>query len=247
MLDPATDPLREPIMDLIRSGGLPRTEPHACSYLPDRQSRSEGFTIAQLHPETYHDLMDMGFRRSGRVVYRPRCESCNACVPMRIHVDSFEPTKSQLRALRRNIDVTMHIGRPSFTDEKVALYQRYLRHQHPDSPQSADGEGLREFLYESIVQTLEVEYRLHDRLLAVSILDRCSRSLSSVYHFFDPAEARRSLGVYSILREIDFAKQEYIPHYYLGYWIKGCATMQYKANYGPHELMINGQWTSPST
>ena len=237
------DPLREPLIDLIESGGLPRTEPHDCTYLPGRLASSEGFTIPLLHADTYHDLMDMGFRRSGRVVYRPRCQSCSACIPLRITVNEFIPTKSQRRTLRRNEDLTMHIAAPLFTDEKLALYQRYLAHQHPGSPQSADGEGLREFLYESIVDTIEVEYRLRDRLIAVSILDRSSRALSSVYHYFDPDEGQRSPGVYSILREIDYAREQSIPHYYLGYWIKGCSTMDYKANYRPHEILMDGQWS----
>lgn len=242
MPDSAIDPVREPLLDLIESDGLPRTSPHDCSYLPDRQAQSEGFTIASLHGETYHDLMDMGFRRSGKVVYRPRCEGCQACVPLRVPVATFKPTHSQRRTLKRNADLTIAVSEPLLTDEKIALYQRYLTHQHPQSPQSGDADGLREFLYESIVDTLEVNYIKDGRIVAVSILDLCSRSVSTVYHFFDPGEAKRSLGVFSVLTEIDIAKQRQIPYYYMGYWIQGCATMQYKANYQPHEILIDGRW-----
>lgn len=240
------DPIRLPLLELIESGGLPRTSPHDCSYLPGRQSQSEGFTIPQLHGETYHDLMDLGFRRSGKVVYRPRCEGCQACVPMRIAVDKFVPSDSQRRAVRRNQDLNIYIQSPTLTDEKIALYQRYLQHQHPNSPQSEDADGLREFLYESIVNTVEVNYLKDDRVIAVSILDVCSRSVSSVYHFFDPLESRRSLGVYSVLTEIELARQRGIPYYYMGYWIEGCSTMHYKANYRPHELLVDGQWRPAS-
>jgi arginine-tRNA-protein transferase len=242
MSSESIDPIRLPLLELIGSGGLPRTEPHTCSYLPDRLSSSEGFSIGAMQGGTYHDLMDLGFRRSGRIFYRPRCQGCAACVPMRVPVEAFAPSKSQRRALRRNADIAMRIGAPELTDEKVALYQRYLRHQHPHSPQSGDAEGLRDFLYDSVVQTIEVNYLKNDRLLAVSILDVCDRSVSTVYHFFDPLESRRSLGVFSVLAEIDLTRHWNVPHYYMGFWVQGSKAMQYKANYRPHELLLEGRW-----
>ncbi len=238
----SADPMRLPLLDLIDSGGLPVTEPRPCAYLPGRAARSEGFRAAPLHGETYHDLMDRGFRRSGDIFYRPRCDGCQACVQIRIPVGEFEPSKSQRRALRRNEEVTVRVGPLTLTEEKAALYQRYLAHQHPGSPQSEDAEGLREFLYQDVVETVEVNYLLGERVIAVSILDVCSRSVSSVYHFFDPVEAGRSLGVFSILMEIEMTKAWNVPHYYLGYWVRGSKTMDYKAKFTPHELLVEGKW-----
>lgn len=242
----AVDPIREPLLDMIDAGGLPITEPHDCPYLADRQSQSQGFVTSSLHAETYHDLMDMGFRRSGRVFYRPQCPSCQACVPIRIPVESFKRSKSQRRAWQRNSDVSVEISEPKLDDERVELYQRYLNAQHPGSPQSNDPDGVEEFLYNPVVESIEVSYRVgegdHAKLIAVSILDVCSRSVSSVYHYFDPVEAKRSLGVFSVLMEVELTRAWHVPHFYLGYWIKGCQTMDYKGKYRPHELLVGGRW-----
>ncbi len=230
------------MFELIDSGQLPRAPEHDCSYLPGRLAQSEGFTARELDAELYHDLMDRGFRRSGVFVYRPCCQGCNACVPLRIAVDTFKPSDSQKRAVRRNRDLSIHVAAPDYSPEKLDLYQRYMAHQHPGSPQSSDGQGLRDFLYSSIVNTAEVEYRKDGRLVAVSILDVCHFSVSSVYHYFDPQESQRSLGVYSVVAEIGLAREMGVPYLYMGYWIDGCPTMQYKAKFGPHELLINGKW-----
>jgi leucyl-tRNA---protein transferase len=122
------------------------------------------------------------------------------------------------------------------------LYQRYVRHQHPDTPLDETPDRLIEWLYKPVVETYEAIYQIEDRLVAVSILDVCRTSISSVYHFFDPAEHKRSLGVFSVLAEIAWAQQLGIPYYYLGYWVEGAPTMHYKANYRPHELLRDGSW-----
>lgn len=220
---------------------------HECAYLPGRNARDEVFWCHTLSPARYLALMDLGFRRSGLIVYRPRCEGCSACVPMRVNVASFTPSKSQRRVLRRNADVLLELDEPQFTAEKAELYARYLRLQHPESPQESSPESLREFLYTSCTATLEACYRdSQGRLLGVTILDICPGAVSSVYHFFEPEEASRSIGVYSVLAEIELCRKKNWPWYYLGFWVKGCATMEYKTNYGPHELLIDGKWAHPT-
>lgn len=233
----------EIVLRLVEERRLPASSPHACSYLPERQAVEEGFMVERLRAQTYLALMDKGFRRSGQVFYRPRCPGCRACVQLRVPVEGFEPSRSQRRVWRRNQDLVAEIGAPQLTDEKYELYVRYLAEQHPDSRQSGDREGLREFLYTSAVDSIEVCYRdAAQRLIAVSLLDTSSRSLSSVYHFFDPREHRRSLGVFSVLYEIEHARRVGIPWYYLGYWVEGSRTMHYKANYTPHEVLVDGRW-----
>jgi arginine-tRNA-protein transferase len=164
-------------------------------------------------------------------------------MPIRVSVAAFRPSRSQRRAAHRNRDVTVSMGPLEFSDEKVDLYRRYLHGQHPSSLQGDSAESLRDFLYTSCVDTCEVTYTLPGgRLAAVSILDVSDDSLSSVYHFFDPAEGRRSLGVYSVLAEIEICRERGLSYYYLGYWVEGSRTMHYKANYRPHELLIDGEW-----
>jgi arginine-tRNA-protein transferase len=215
---------------------------HPCSYLPDRQATEEAWLAWQVRPAAYHELMDRGFRRSGNILYRPVCEACQLCVPIRIPVEQFKPSRSQRRVLRRNADVRIRVQEPAVTAEKHDIYRRYLQTQHDKSPQGADMESLRDFLYSSCVHTIEVEYRAEDRLLGVSICDVSQRAISGVYHYFDPGAGKRSIGVYSALSEIQLCREQGIPHYYLGYWVNGCASMEYKTNFRPYELLINGKW-----
>lgn len=238
------DPVHLPLLALIDGGDLPRTECHPCVYLPGLSARSEGFSAPDgLAAATSEALLLRGFRRSGRIFYRPRCPACRACVSIRIPVDAFRPSRSQRRVLRRNRDVRVVVGPPELSAAKMDLYRRYLGAQHPDSPQSLGAEALGEFLYESVVDSREIEYRrADDMLIGVSIIDVTERSVSSVYHYFDPAEARRSPGVFSVLQEIELAGAWDKPHYYLGFWIEQCRTMHYKAAYRPHELLIDGRW-----
>lgn len=236
------------VLRLVESGRLPKSSPHACPYISGRNATEEGFLIEELHPEVYHQLMDAGFRRSGKILYRPRCEECHACTPLRVPVQDFTPSRTQRRVWRRNADIRHTITTPpTLDDARFDLYRRYLNHQHPDSPQSEEADRLQGFLYTSCVDTVEVAYLGPDgALLGISILDRSSQSLSSVYHFFDPAARDRSIGVFSVLFEIDLCKQWGIPYYYLGFWIDGSKTMNYKATYRPHELLTDSGWQRPS-
>lgn len=225
-----------------RSVSLGRSA-HPCAYLEGREATDEGYLALELSPAHYQRLMDLGFRRSGHVVYRPVCRDCRACQPLRVLVNEFKPSKSQRRVLRRNADVRLELGEPDLSEEKLSLYQRYLEFQHPGTRQEADEETLRNWLYSSNTATLEACYRdASGLLLGVTILDLCPWALSSVYHFFEPAQARRSLGVYSVLAEIELCRAKGLPWYYLGFWVKGCAKMEYKSDYAPFELMVDGQW-----
>lgn len=219
------------------------THSHPCSYLPGLTATDEAWLSAGLSPAAYHELMNRGFRRSGHILYRPVCDGCRKCIPIRVPVAEFAPSKSQRRVLQRNLDVALAATPPRLTAEKHEVYQRYLAAQHQQSPQGSDAESLREFLYSSCVHTIEFEYRdARGMLLGVSIGDISKQSLSSVYHYFDPLHHKRSIGVLSVLREIAWARAHGLAHYYLGYWIQGCATMDYKARYQPHELLVQGQW-----
>lgn len=227
------------------------SSPHECVYLPGRMSRTRAFLADSIPPEIYHDFMDANFRRSGKVVYQPACAGCRACRSIRIPVDRFKMNKSQRRCWRRNQDLSATFARPQLTDEKFELYARYQRDWHGKADTARD--ELAAFLYESPVNTLEFEYRdPAGRLLAVGICDVCSRSLSSVYFYFDPEESARSLGTYGVLREIEEATKLAIPFVYLGYWVRDCQAMEYKSAFKPCEILSgDGVWRqygeNPST
>ena len=227
---------------------LPVSQPFACPYLAGKQARHQALYWDSwdgvLPSELYQRMMDLRFRRSGRLLYRPVCDDCSLCIPVRIDVSCFRPSDSQRRVLRRNAGVTVEWSSPEFTGEKVELYTRYLDSRHAGGPmaEEASAESLRSFLYESPSETIEAVYRLDGRLIGVGICDVTPVALSTVYFFFDPRETRRSMGVFSSLMEIEQARLRGLRHYYLGYWVPGCRKMDYKASLGPYEALIDGTW-----
>ncbi len=217
---------------------------HACPYLPERRAKDEAFLADKLPPGLYHELMNSGFRRSGKVIYRPTCASCRACRPVRVRSEDFRPSKSLRRCLRRNADLHVTVGPLNATEEKFELYRRYQQVRHGESDH-LDWQSFVDFLYDSPVRTIEFTYRHRDtgRLLAVGICDRSSRSLSSVYFYFDPNELRRGLGTLGVLREIEWCRANDVPHYYLGFWVAGCDAMAYKLNFRPSQILgTDGVW-----
>ena len=217
---------------------------HPCSYLPGLSSQTRAVWADRIPPTLYHQFMDAGFRRSGKLLYQPVCRGCRACVPIRVPVDQFRPSKSQRRCIRWNEDLAVTVGEAAATDEKYELYRRYVVGRHHRSAEEEDRESFEQFLYDSPVQTLEFSYRDPvGRLLAVGLCDACPESLSSVYFYFDPDESRRGIGNFGVLYEIQAAARLGLPYYYLGYWVDGCASMEYKADFGPAEVLHpDGVW-----
>ncbi len=155
---------------------------------------------------------------------------------LRVPVKSFRPSKSMRRLMRKNEDLTMTVGPPGLSAEKCRMYAAYLAERHDSRPKDPEND-LRSFLYSSPVFSVEFEYRCASALVAVSIADLCSRSLSSVYTFFDPDFSDRSPGSYSAVQEIRFCRENGIPYYYLGFHVKDCGAMSYKARFKPHEIL----------
>jgi len=215
-----------------------------CPYLPDKKARNEAYSVDQLDGEVYQRLLTRGFRRSGRVIYRPRCRGCAECRQIRVPVESFRSSPSMRRVLRRNADVKVEEGRPSPDQEKFAIYCRYLEVQHDDS-MARSYESFCEFLYDSPMETREFQYRLHGRLIGASIADRLPQGLSSVYMYFDPEFGGRSLGSFSLLWEIDYCRRAGLGYYYLGFYVAGSRKMSYKARIRPNEILVgDNRWVT---
>jgi len=226
---------------LARSGQGPGHE-HACSYLRERASRELAFRIDELEPGLYHALLDLNFRRSGRVVYRPACAGCGECRAIRVPVAEFLPNRSQRRCRKRNRDLTIEVGTPVLSKEKHELYRRYQRMRH-DRQMSDSWISMKEFLYESPIETREVVFRREGRMLAAAILDVEPEALSTVYCYYEPDLYRDSPGTFNILWTLDHARRRGIPFVYLGYYIHGCRKMNYKLNFRPCELLnADGTW-----
>ncbi len=220
------------------------TAAYPCSYLPDRPAISQVATPPHLiNREIYSELVRHGFRRSGIFTYRPHCQSCHACVPVRVPVEHFQPDRSQRRCLKANAELharelpLMHFA------EHYELYRRYQAKRHAGGGMDQDDhEQFEKFLLQSTVDTRLIEFTENGTLRMVSVIDVLNDGLSSVYTFFDPDFEHAGLGTYNILWQIDQCRQNNLPYLYLGYWIRDCRKMAYKTRFQPIEGLIIGTW-----
>lgn len=220
------------------------TAHYECSYMPGRRARSQVATPSHfIDPVAYAALVRAGFRRSGQFTYRPHCETCRACIPVRVRVAGFVRNRTQKRCFRRNQGLSVRVLGLGYVDEHYALYRKYqsLRHEGGGMDRD-DAEQYSQFLLSSNVDSALVEFRDGDALVMVSLVDQIDDGLSAVYTFFDPDREKDSLGVYGVLWQIELARRLELPYIYLGYWIAESRKMAYKQNYPPLEGLIDGVW-----
>ena len=220
-------------------------EPNLCPYLPARMERKLLAKISGPGAQSRYDLLSLaGFRRSHRFAYRPACAGCDACVPVRVVVKGFEPGRSLRRIQRANADLSVEMIPARATEEQFDLFHRYVRSRHGDGEMA----GMTEQEYRAMVEASDIDTRLAEfrnaegDLLAVCLLDWLADGPSAVYSFFEPDEARRSLGTYMVLWLVEAAKEATAAHVYLGYWIEGSRKMAYKTRFRPIEGLGPHGW-----
>ncbi len=221
------------------------TPAHACSYIEGREA-STLFVDPRIRMDAgvYTALSSVGFRRSGSHLYRPHCAACKACLPLRIPVARFTARRRHRRNLLRNQDLRSHYVQARFTDEYYALYARYIAARHNDGDMFPPSrEQFASFLLGGWSDTRFLEMRApHGALLGVAVTDFLSDGLSAIYTFFDPDHARRGLGTWGILRQIQHAAKLGLPYLYLGYWIRESPKMSYKGEFRPCQVFTGDAW-----
>lgn len=221
-----------------------------CPYLPGQFERKV-FANLPFHDgaRVNDELTHAGFRRSQNIAYRPACETCAACVSVRIPIAEFAPGRTQRRILARNADLSRDLVEAEATTEQFDLLRRYLNTRHPGGGMCDMGWlDYVAMVEDSGVRTHLIEYRLPSSdsgpgdLVGVVLADLLNDGLSLVYSFFDPDLDRRSLGVFAILDHIRQSAVVGLPYVYLGYWVQGSIKMDYKTNFRPMEALRPMGW-----
>jgi arginyl-tRNA--protein-N-Asp/Glu arginylyltransferase len=222
--------------------------PTTCGYLPDRRWSLEYEMVAAISADEYAQRLLDGWRRFGGMLFRPQCPACKACQSIRVDVQRFTPNRSMRRVLKINgDDLALHIGEPTVTRAKLRLYDRFHAFQAdtkgwPEHAPKDPGSYRESFVFNPDF-TQEWCYYLGDRLVGVGYVDDLPIGFSAIYFFYDPDQRHRSLGTYNVLTLLAESARRRLPHLYLGYYVKGCRSLQYKANYLPSEILMgDGSW-----
>lgn len=217
-----------------------------CAYLPKRDERVLFIDPrAPMSGPLYESLLQKGFRRAGRFVYRPACGTCQSCVPVRLEVNQIVFNRSQRRNYIQNGDLILSDHPAGFVPEHFALYAAYIRHRHPGGGMAdqLSPESYQDYLIQPWGgETRLLEFRLGERLIALAVTDRVPNALSAVYTVFDPAHASRAPGAFAILSQITLARRLGLQYLYLGYWIQDCRKMAYKDRYRPIQALLGERW-----
>lgn len=226
------------------------TTGYSCGYLPNKLAQSLIASPQHLiDANIYSGLIQQGFRRSGKFAYRPHCENCRECIAVRVILKDFAPNRSQKRAYKQHQNLTAYVIPVAFHEEHYKLYAAYQNTRHMDdqsadktSAEQDDVEQYRNFLCQTNVESVLVEFREDDQLKMVSVIDIVRDGISAVYTFYDTTNAKASYGTYNVLWQVEWAKALNLPYLYLGYWIKDSQKMAYKQNFKPLEKLIDGEW-----
>lgn len=229
---------------MTRSIPLYLSQTSECDYLDGHISQS-AFLPQELpmSPALYGQLLQMGFRRSDRLVYRPQCPACQACVPSRVPVETFQMSRSQKRIWKKNQDLVIRQSAVHLDPAHFELYKKYQRLRHPESSMADfSQDDYERFICQPFCDSILIEFFLGEDLISVALADQVPNGISAVYTMFDPNVSARSLGTFAVLYHIDQARLRSLDFVYLGYWIENSRKMQYKSNFRPLEVLRENQW-----
>lgn len=222
------------ILRVLRDPGGP------CAYLPDEVASLEHRVALDVSPEELEAWLERGWRRFGPDYFRPACEACNACVPVRIEVEAFVPTTSQARVWKRAGDFRLVFGEPEVDQERLALFSAW--HQNRSQVRGWESQNLQPEHYRMQFAfphpaARELAFYDGEKLVGVSICDETPNALSAAYFFYDPAYAKRSLGTLNVLSLIAIAREAQKRFMYLGFLVADCDSLRYKGRFGARERL----------
>jgi arginine-tRNA-protein transferase len=215
-----------------------------CSYLPDKEQTTHYKVIEECSRAYCQELIERGYRRFGKMYFRPVCFSCDECKSIKIDIENFEFSSSQRRVIRKASNIKSYIQQPSMSKSHLELFEKYHLFMKEKKGWSHTASTAQSY-YSSFVDGhndfgYEILYYMDDKLIGVDLIDILEDGISSIYFYYDPDYAQYSLGKLSLYNQIIFAKQNQKKWIYLGYYVKDCPSLSYKSHYKPY-VTLNGK------
>ena len=208
-------------------------DPVPCPYIGGKFFTQEYFFAHNLDDIEFDYYLSRGWRRFGLFFFRPFCENCRACRPLRIDGGALTLTRSQRRIAKKNVHTKVLLRPLAYRDE---LFEIYRLHSFRFGEEEKDNKLFKETYFSPAVPAFQSEYYINDELAGVGFLDMGSSGLSSVYFSFDPRFSEYSLGIFSIIKEAQLVQENGLHWYYLGYYIPECSRMVYKGKFSPRQI-----------
>lgn len=218
------------------------SKPFQCGYFKDRKSLFEEYLLEDISEVEFEYLLSHGLRHFGEYYFRPRCQNCYDCVPIRLRTADFTMSRSQKRALSVGSEVDIRLGHPQFSREKFQLYLDHKKRFQSLQDDVEDEENFRLSFYGKTPFGMEFEYYLNGELIGVALADVTRKTFSAIYTFYSTAHTQLSLGTFSIVNQIKFCQDRDIPYFYMGYFIAQNKSLAYKAHFRPNEVYMDHEW-----
>ncbi len=218
------------------------SKPFQCGYFKDRQSLFEEYLLEDISEVEFEYMLAHGMRHFGEYYFRPRCQKCYECVPIRLRTEVFKMNRSQRRSIKECEGIEIFMAPPKFTHEKFQLYLKHKGRFQSLQDDVEDEENFRLSFYTNTPFGWEFEYYYEGKLVGVALSDVTRKTFSAVYTFYDVPQSKMSLGTFSVLKQIQFCQSKSIPYFYMGYFISKNQSLSYKANFRPNELYVNHEW-----
>jgi len=221
--------------------------PTQCPYLRDKEWRLEYEVAVNIEPDELEERLKQGWRRHTYYLFRPACLSCNACQTLRVDVQEFRANRSQRRVIKANTNTKHVIGLPEFSQRHVEIFWSCQAHHTETRDWPKESFGSSTATVQNFVDdpnpVQEWDFYVDGVLVGVMYVDQLPDGFSAIYSYHDPAYRKYSIGTLMILRLIEFARERGLSHVYLGYYIKHCLSMEYKARFAPNEILTpDGTW-----